>query len=304
MLIDSHSHLHFPVYKDGIENVLARMNESNVCALTVGTNYENSLEAAAFSQQYGIPCSVGFHPSHARPTGVQGYFDPMEGARDEEFDAGKMRSLLAVNTAAGAKLVPRKDDDQRESKNSPLTSARALAVGECGLDYFRLPDDESFKKQFKQRQREVFEAQIELAREFHLPLIIHARPSKEDPDDAYRDIYEIMRRQRHNVGGVLHCYLGNIEYAQKFLDLGFYLSFSGIVTFKTADTVRAAAAYCPVDRMLTETDCPYLAPEPHRGRQNEPAYVAFVLRTLEALKGVTLEQDIERNFRTLFAIWG
>jgi len=356
MLIDSHSHLHFPVYKDDLENVFTRMKEKNVATLTVGTSYRNSLEAIEFSKRYGIPCSVGFHPSHARPPldpllrkeGTEAYLDPTEEVYDEEFDLEKLRSLIQQNvisdsdqesrnknqkqkdpssrggiatwrshTNAQHEIASRLRQDYggqaqslamtggvglRESTSHPRKSARVLAVGECGLDYFRLPDDETLKKKFKEKQREMFEAQIELAREFDLPLIIHTRASKNDATDAYRDTLQIIQNSKFKTQniGVMHCYLGDVEYAKKFLDLGFCLSFSGIVTFKKADQVRESAVYCPSDRILTETDCPYLAPEPHRGKQNEPVYVEFVLKKLEELRNEELESRIERNFQNLF----
>ncbi len=344
MLIDSHSHLHFPVYKGDLENVLARMKEKNVSTLTVGTSYQNSLEAVEFSKKYGIPCSIGFHPSHAKPPldpllrkeGTEKYLDPNEEVYDEVFDAEKLRELLQQHVILDSYLRFHGDESKQknqkqkdlssqssiwdpETKNKKqkdlnsfgfldsgskpgMTRGRIVAIGECGLDYFRLPDDESLKKQFKQKQREAFEAQIQLAQEFNLPLIIHTRASKEDPNDAYTDTAEIVSSFEFQASspGVMHCYLGNVEYAKRFLGLGFYLSFSGIVTFKKADTVRESARYCPPDCILSETDCPYLAPEPFRGKQNEPVYVEFVLKKLEEIKSKCLEDQIDANFRHLF----
>ncbi len=309
MLIDSHSHLHFPAYQNDLEAILGRMREKNVVTLTVGTSIKSSEEAIAFSREHQIPCSVGFHPSHARPAGVSGFLDPTEEVYDETFDIGTFRRLLLRNreehNSPPPSLSLREGDDNsppRKGCEGDKGGGMIAAIGECGLDYFRLPEDEGLKKQFKQKQQEAFEAQITLATEFSLPLIIHTRASKENSDDAYRDTYEIISNVQFSITkvGVMHCFLGSKEWAKKFLNKGFFISFSGIVTFKKADRIREVAAFVPRDLILTETDCPYLTPEPHRGKQNEPSYVEYVLRKLEEIRGESLEDRIVENFEKVF----
>jgi TatD DNase family protein len=169
---------------------------------------------------------------------------------------------------------------------------KVVAIGETGLDYFRL-------KEPLQWQRDRFRTHIRAARETGLPLIIHTRSAA---DDTLR----IMREERAcDVGGVMHCFTESLQVAQEALDLGFHISFSGIVTFKNAHSLRDVAALVPLDRLLIETDAPYLAPVPHRGKTNEPAWVRFVGQAIGAIKGVTLA-DVEATttdgFRQLFKV--
>ena len=155
-----------------------------------------------------------------------------------------------------------------QAPSSPTTSPRA--IGEIGLDYHYSPET-------RDAQRKLFAAQLEEARRRGLPVVIHTR---EADDDTLALLREIPSR------GIIHCYTGTPEAARQFLDLGFYISFSGIVTFRLADNVRAAAAVVPDDRILIETDSPFLAPVPLRGSRNEPAFVRHTCEFLAALRGV------------------
>lgn len=149
-------------------------------------------------------------------------------------------------------------------------ATRVVGIGETGLDYF-------YEHSPKHTQAEVFRRFLSLASSVNKPVICHVR-------DAQVDAATILHQgPLPDSGGVIHCFSGTTEDARRYLDLGLHLSFSGVITFKKADEIRKAAAYAPLDRILVETDAPYLAPIPHRGKRNEPA---FVLRTLEALAGV------------------
>lgn len=161
-------------------------------------------------------------------------------------------------------------------------SKKVVAYGEIGLDYH-------YNHSSPKEQRERFREQIQLARELALPVIIHTR-------DAQEDTVKILREeQASNIGGVLHCFSGDAWLAKDALDLGFYLSFSGILTFQNATTLREIAKTVPLDRLLIETDCPYLSPVPHRGKRNEPAYVAHVAKQLTAIHPALTLEDIARN---------
>ena len=163
----------------------------------------------------------------------------------------------------------------------PLVDApRVVAVGECGLDYY-------YEHSPRDIQQAVFAAQIALARIHDLALVVHTR-------DAWRDTFAMFRTEGVPERVVFHCFTGGPEEARQALDLGAYLSFSGIVTFKKAEDVRAAAALCPDDRLLVETDAPYLAPVPHRGSTNEPAHAAVVGAALAALRDAG-EDDLARQ---------
>ena len=169
---------------------------------------------------------------------------------------------------------------------------RCVAIGEAGLDYF-------YDKSPRDVQRRVFRAHIAAARESGLPLVIHARDADEDMISV---LTEEMKAGAYQA--VLHCFSSGAELARVGVDLGLYVSFSGILTFKNSDEIRRIAAFVPRDRLLVETDAPYLAPEPHRGRTNEPAYVAHTARVLARTIGVS-EADVARittdNFYRLFA---
>jgi TatD DNase family protein len=165
-----------------------------------------------------------------------------------------------------------------------------IAIGETGLDYYYAP-------QTKALQLDAFVKHIAVARRLSKPLIIHTRDAREDTLNLLR------QHQGAEVGGVLHCFTESWEMAKAALDMGFYISFSGIVTFKNAADLREVAKKVPADRILVETDAPYLAPVPHRGEQNQPAYVVEVARMLAELRGDSLEQfaaQTTANFHRLF----
>lgn len=165
--------------------------------------------------------------------------------------------------------------------------ANVLGIGECGLDYY-------YENSPRDLQVECFRAQLELAEELNLPLSIHTR-------DAEKETIEMLAN--HKVRGVIHCFSGTQWLADEALKLGFYVSFSGIVTFKKADQIRKVAASVPLDRLLLETDAPFLAPVPKRGKRNEPAFMVHTAETVAALKGVsveTLAQQTRQNFFNLF----
>jgi TatD DNase family protein len=174
-----------------------------------------------------------------------------------------------------------------------LTShPKVVAVGETGLDYYynHSPHDV---------QRRVFTHFIHMARETGLPIVVHER-------DAAKDAAELLRSEgAAKLRGVIHCFTGNYEAACDYLNLGFYLSFTGIITFKNAEALREVVRKVPLERMLVETDSPYLTPVPHRGRRNEPAYVRFVAETVAMVKGIEFEKVAEtttRNVQALFKI--
>ena len=186
------------------------------------------------------------------------------------------------------------DYDRREPKVEELVRLakhpKNVAIGETGLDYFRTEGDLTW-------QRERFRTHIRAAREAAKPLIIHTREARDDTID-------ILREERASeVGGVMHCFTETWEMAQAALNLNFYISFSGIVTFKNADELRQVAIRVPDDRILIETDSPYLAPVPYRGKPNEPRYVEKVAETVADLRGVSTEQLIRQSSENFFRLF-
>jgi TatD DNase family protein len=166
-----------------------------------------------------------------------------------------------------------------------------IGIGECGLDYY-------YDKSDRQAQRERFEAHIDAARQTGLPLIVHTR-------DAEEDTAEILEAavKRGGVTGVLHCFTGSAELARKGLDLGFFISLSGIVTFKNARDLQETAKWLPADQMLVETDSPFLAPVPHRGQKCEPAFVADTAAFVAELRGVDSERLAESTTANFFKLF-
>ena len=176
---------------------------------------------------------------------------------------------------------------------------KVIAWGEIGLDYF-------YDHSPREVQQKVFAQQIELARTANLPLVIHCRPSNHG-DDAWAECLDLIDKQwaASGLGGILHCFTGTWEHAKRGLDMNFMISFAGNVTFPTAQQIRDVAKQVPLDRMLIETDSPFLAPMPYRGRRNEPAFVIETARQLGQLRGLSTEEMgrlTARNFYSFFSL--
>lgn len=186
-------------------------------------------------------------------------------------------------------------DDDSEKKLIALVqgSSRVIAWGEIGLDFH-------YDNSPRDIQMRVFRRQLQLARETQLPVIVHTRAAEAETIDALQSETKGTDRS-----GVMHCFSGSLSLAQRAIELGFYISFSGVITFKKAADLRAVALQVPLDKLLVETDCPYLAPVPHRGKRNEPAYVMDVARSLAELRGTTVEElarITSANFGRLFQV--
>ena len=199
----------------------------------------------------------------------------------------------AVHASVGVHPNEREQTEVGETELVRLADhPKVIAIGETGLDYFRSEGDLEW-------QRERFRRHIRAARACRLPLIVHTR-------DAAADTLRILREEgARDTGGVMHCFTGDWETACAALELGFYISFSGIVTFKNARALQDVAARVPEDRLLVETDAPYLTPVPYRGKPNQPAYTRYVAECLARLRGTTLERIAEattNNFNRLFNI--
>ena len=251
MFVDSHCHVDFPELAALMPDILQRMKNNGVGrALCVSVNLPD---------WPGLLSLVEQHEELYASVGVHpDYEDTVEPSVDD-----------LIERSAHPKVI---------------------AIGETGLDYFRLTGDLSW-------QRERFRTHIRAARHTKLPLIIHTRSSSEDT-------LNIMKEEgAQDARGVMHCFTESWEVAQASMDLGFYISFSGIVTFKKATELQDVARRMPLDRLLIETDSPYLAPVPHRGKLNDPSKVIHVAEMIATLRGTTV-QDIEEastsNFFNLF----
>jgi TatD DNase family protein len=183
-------------------------------------------------------------------------------------------------------------EEERRQLKKLCAHPKVIAVGETGLDYY-------YNHSPREVQRQVFAQFISLADKTELPLVVHER-------DAAHEVADLLRGEaKRKVPGVIHCFTGDYDAARNYLDLGFYLSFSGIITFKNAEPLREVVRKVPLDRMFVETDSPYLTPVPHRGKRNEPAHVCLIAEAVAKVKGIGFEKVAEattRNVRDLFKI--
>jgi TatD DNase family protein len=230
---------------------------------------------------------------NARNSGVRGFLNIS--TRQREWDDVISVADRHEDVWASVGVHPHEADSHPDLGAAALVEgtehSRVIAIGECGLDYY-------YDKSDREAQRERFEAHIEAAHQTGLPLIVHTR-------DAEQDTAEILERavKQKGVRGVLHCFTGSAELARKGLDLGFYVSLSGIVTFKNARDLQETARWLPADQMLVETDAPFLAPVPHRGQKCEPAFVADTAAFVAELRGedpMAFGEATTANFFTLF----
>jgi len=268
-LVETHAHLDYPDFAADFDDVLRRANEAGVTRIiTIGTSIESSRRAVELAEKYpSIYAVIGVHPTYAEQAG-EDIITPL-----------------------------------RELAKSP----RVVAIGETGLDYHHLPSVEAAKQKnvqvfnalqsgteeqleasiedgaFKSKQADLFEEQLDLAVELRLNVVIHQR-------DAWDDTLEIMRPYSGRLRGVFHCFGGTLEQANEVLDLGHLVSFTGIVTFKNGASVRQVAAKVPLDKFMVETDCPYLAPVPFRGKRCEPAHTRLVAESIASARGISFEE--------------
>ena len=270
MLVETHAHLDYPDFAKDFDDVLRRAIEAGVTRIiTIGTSVESSRRAVDLAEKYpNIFAVIGVHPTYVEESG-EDVITPL-----------------------------------RELAKNP----RVLAIGETGLDYHHLPSVSAAKEKkvqvfaralqgeteeeieasiqdgaYKSRQASLFQQQLDLALELGLNLVIHQR-------DAWDDTLEIMRPYSGKLRGVFHCFGGTLEQADEVVDLGHLLSFTGIVTFKTGASVREVAARIPLHKFMVETDCPYLAPVPFRGKRCEPAHTRLVAESIAAARGLSLEE--------------
>ncbi len=217
----------------------------------------------------------------------------------DEFERVHAMALAHDNFWCSAGVHP-DEEDSREPSVEILTrlaaEPRVVAIGETGLDYYRLAGRSMAEMEW---QRERFRVHIRAAQAASKPLVIHTR-------EASADTIRLLREEGgETAGGVFHCFTETAEVARAALDLGFFISFSGILTFKNATDLRSVAAFVPLDRCLIETDSPYLAPVPFRGKVNEPAHVAWVAAKMAEIKGLSVEEIAgvtSNNFERLFRV--
>jgi TatD DNase family protein len=277
-LIETHAHLDYPDFAPDFDDVLRRANEAGVTRIiTIGTSIESSRRAIELAEKYpNIFAVIGVHPTYAGET----------------------------------------PDDVMTPLRELAKNPRVVALGESGLDYHSLPSKEAAKDKkvqvfanalqgeteeqidasiadgaYKSKQAILFEQQLDLAVELGLNVVIHQR-------DAWANTLEIMQPYTDKLRGVFHCFGGTREQAEEVIALDHLVSFTGIVTFKNGASVREVAAQIPLWKFMVETDCPYLAPVPFRGKRCEPAYTRLVAESIAVARGIPLQEVAEATTET------
>jgi TatD DNase family protein len=275
-MIETHAHLDYPDFAPDLEGVISRAAEAGVTRIiSIGTGIESSRRAVALAERFpNVHAVVGIHPTNV--------------------------------TEEGLEFLPALGELARHPK--------VVAIGETGIDYHHVPeelqspkvadvdsallaqshgDQERFIAEgaWKSAQADAFRMQLDLAVELGLNVVIHQR-------SAWNDTLEILRPYTGKVRGVFHCFGGTPAEAAEVAALGHLVSFTGIITFKNAEQVRQTAASVPADGYMLETDCPYLAPVPHRGKRAEPAHTRLVAEKIAEVRGISLEEVAEATTRT------
>jgi TatD DNase family protein len=251
--IDIHAHLNFAAYDADREEVVVRTLAENVHVINVGTEQATSKSAVELARMHeGLYAAIGLHPTHTAAS----HSDP------SEFGAGNDTVAATGETF------------DYEYYKALAADPKVVAIGECGLDYFRLDTDTAA------RQKAAFEAEIALANGLGKPLMLHIRNGSEG--NAYADALEMLRTLA-TVRGDVHFFAGDWDTARSFLELGFTLSFTGVITF--ARNYDEVVRNAPLDMIMAETDCPYVAPAPFRGKRNEPLHVREVYKKIAEIRG-------------------
>ena len=261
MYIDSHCHLNFPELKSQIKDIRAAMASAKVThAMVISTTLEEFPSVHEMATTYdNFWATVGVHPDNETIETVDGVE-----IKIQEPTVGDLLARAALPKVVG--------------------------IGETGLDYYRLNGRSIADMEW---QRERFRVHIRAAQACTKPLIIHTRNASDDTIAILKEMREDGVPPSQGgvaAGGVFHCFTESVEVARAALDLGFYISFSGIITFKSAQSIRDAAAFVPLERCLIETDSPYLAPTPYRGKTNTPTYVPFVAAEMARVKGLGVDE--------------
>lgn len=279
---DAHTHVHFSAFADDYREAIARARSAGVRMITVGTQYDTSQRAIAVAHEFpeDVWATVGLHPIHT------------EASHHDEQELG--------GGAAAQAFASRGEEFDAEAYLKLAADPKVVAIGEFGFDYYHLGPES------KEKQLAVFDAQMRVAQDVGKPLMVHCR-------DAFADLIAALRERRAflrtSEPGVIHFFTGTVADAEALLELGFSFTFGGAITFpgkkgapgRYDEVVRRI----PLDRLLSETDAPYVAPQGHRGERNEPAYVGEVVAKLAELKNVPpeeMERQIQANVRRVFGI--
>jgi TatD DNase family protein len=293
MFIDTHAHLNFSAYKNDFNKVIKNSLKGDIWMINIGTNYQTSKRAVELTKNYKerIFASVGLHPINLDTGLLKIRRDKNEIDEDFYFEND-------FNTNKYGELIKEGGD-------------RVVAVGEIGFDYWYRPKSKTKREQFKEKQKELFRKEVTLAEEFKLPLILHCRL-------GYEDLINELKKINYRFGGVVHCFCGSWEQAKTFLEIGYYIGINGIIFKLELDEIIKKT---PLDRILVETDCPYLPPpeivlrEPddnlEQGRivgkeRNEPVNVKYMAEKIAKIKNIKIEKVAKittENAKKLFKLY-
>ncbi len=268
MLIDTHAHLNFAAFKDDLEEVVGRIQNEGMKVVNVGSQYSTSQRAVELAKKYPgtMYAAVGLHPLHLFKMDV-----------DE----------------AELSFTTRREDFNSEAYEKLACQPGVVAIGECGPDYFHKAEGVSVTE-FKTKQKWTFLKQAQLAKKLNLPIIVHCRGELKDMRLAYHDAAMILEEAEFSKA-VVHCYTGGWGDARKFLDMGLMISFTGIITYPKTTALAEVVKKTPLERIMVETDCPYLAPQIMRGKRNEPVYVRYVAARIAEIKGMEYDEVVDRT---------
>lgn len=242
---DTHAHLDYPEFTGDFPQILERAQAAGITRIiAVGTELESSQRCIALAEQHPqVFAVVGWHPNHATEA----------------------------------------PSDFRPTLRKLAKHPKVVALGETGIDYYRLPEDAAAAERSRQRQAALFTQHLEVAAETGLNCVIHQRA-------AFEETFEMLRPFADRVRGVFHCFADDADRMRRVVKLGSLVSFTGILTFKNGQNIRDALAATPLDKFMLETDCPYLAPMPYRGKRCEPAYVKEIAEVAARVKGISLDE--------------
>lgn len=267
-LIDTHAHLDYPDFEPDLDGVVARACEAGITRIiTIGTGIESSRRAVALTERFpNVYAAIGIHPTNVMEEGLD--FLPAL------THLARHPKVVAIGeTGIDYHHVP------EELRPAKVASVDSALLAQCTGDQERLIAEGAWKA----AQADAFRMQLDLAEELGLNVVIHQR-------SAWEETLDLLRPYTGKVRGVFHCFGGTPEEAAEVRALGHLVSFTGIITFKNAEQVRLTAAAVPSDGYMVETDCPYLAPVPHRGKRAEPAHTRLVAQTIAGVRGVSLEE--------------
>lgn len=282
--IDIHCHVNFEVFEEDRDDVIRRALDSGTWLVNVGTQIDTSRSAVQLAHKYpeGVYAVIGLHPIHT------------DKSHHDEKELGE----------GGKEFTSRGETFDKNIYRELLKDPKVVAIGECGLDYFHSEGE------LIEKQKKVFIEQIELANEIGKPLMIHVRNNYEDESkNAYVDILEILKKYA-KIKGIIHFFEGSLENAKDFTEFGFLISFTGAITYPPRKNGRNCdyekiIRNIPLNMILTDTDSPYMAPVPYRGKRNEPSYVKEIVKRIATIKNIS-EEEVARaivtNAKRIFKI--